>query len=59
MSEKTCRGCVHPERKLVDRLLEQGFAPRTIVKRVGLVSRVQLTRHRDKCLKANQEKEEG
>ncbi len=59
MRGKTCRICEHPERKLLDKLLEQGqIPPRALVKRIGLATRKGLIRHRDVCLKANQEKED-
>jgi hypothetical protein len=44
---KGCPACEHPECRLLDALLCQGLAPRAIVRRVGGISRRQLTRHRD------------
>ena len=50
MTRAGCPACRHPERRLLDALLLQGLAPRAIVRRVGAVSRRQLTYHRDTCL---------
>ena len=47
---KVCRICPHPERGFIDKLLEQGLAPRSLVKRIGGTTRKSLARHRDRCL---------
>ncbi len=57
MSGKTCRICEHPERALLDKLLEQGqIPPRALAKRIGLTTRKALTRHRDECVSKNRER---
>ncbi len=48
-----------PSRVLINKLLEQRqIPPRALVKRIGLTSRKGLARHRDVCLKAEQDEKE-
>ena len=56
---KGCRACEHPEREFLSKLLEQGYSPRAIVKRVGGVTRKDLARHRDRCLASAETEEEA
>ncbi len=55
---KLCRVCQHPEHDFLSKLLAQGISPRAIVKRVGGVSRKDLSRHRDRCLPPSADEEE-
>ncbi len=52
-----CKVCQHVEHAFLSALLEQGFAPRAISKRVGGVTRRGLARHRDRCLQRDEKKE--
>ncbi len=53
---KACRVCRHPERGLIDALLEQGqVAPRSMVRRIGGTTRKSLVSHRDVCLQTREE----
>ncbi len=52
MTAKTCKACSHPNRGVIDRaLLGVGQSPRSIVRRYRDVSRLEVQRHRDTCLK--------
>lgn len=51
---KTCAICTHVERGYIDKLLEQGLAPRSLARRIGGTTRNRLAHHRDVCLKRNQ-----
>ncbi len=55
----TCRICQHAERPFIDALLKQGFAPRSLIKRIGGTTRKSLARHRDRCLPPSDEEEAG
>jgi hypothetical protein len=50
MQRKACPVCTHPERLTIDRALEMGQAPRSIIRRYANLGRKALTRHRDVCL---------
>lgn len=50
MRPRPCKACAHPEAPLLDALLGQGVSPRTIVGRVGAISRRQLVLHKNACL---------
>ncbi len=52
MTDKPCKACGHPDRGVIDRaLLMAGQSPRSIVRRYRDVSRLEVQRHRDTCLK--------
>ncbi len=52
MTAKPCKACSHPDREVIDRaLLEVGQSPRSIVRRYRDVSRLEVRRHRDECLR--------
>jgi hypothetical protein len=51
MPHKPCPACIHPERKTIDRALEIGQAPRSIVRRYAGLNRKALQKHRDECLR--------
>ena len=57
--QRSCRACDHKERSLLDALLKQGFSPRAIARRIGNVTRLDLNRHRDRCLLEQAEEEEA
>jgi hypothetical protein len=44
---KTCPVCVHPERKTIDRTLEIGQSPQSIVRRYASLGRKALHKHRE------------
>ncbi len=53
MTAKPCKACSHPDRGVIDRaLLVAGQSPRSIVRRYRDVSRLEVQRHRDRCLEA-------
>jgi hypothetical protein len=51
MPHKPCPACIHPERKTIDRALEIGQAPRSIVRRYAGLNRKALQKHGDECLR--------
>ncbi len=53
---KPCRVCEHPERYKIDEGLSAGLSPRWMARRYSSdLNRVQLTKHRDRCLAATTE----
>ncbi len=52
MTEK-CKACEHPDRRVIDRALSLGQAPRGIERRYSSLSRRDIQRHRDRCLAAS------
>ncbi len=52
-----CRICEHPEEKFITKLLRQGLTPRSMVKRIGGLTRKGLARHRDACLTTKERNE--
>jgi hypothetical protein len=57
---KPCRVCAHLEGGVIDRaLLEHGQSPRNIIRRYAGLSRRDVARHRDVCLKARPKGQPG
>ncbi len=52
MTAKACAVCEHPDRRVIDRALSLGQAPRGIERRYASLSRRDIQRHRDRCLAA-------
>ena len=48
---KPCPACEHPERRTIDRALGIGQSPRSIIRRYAGLSRRDVQKHRDVCLK--------
>jgi hypothetical protein len=54
---RRCKVCNHLEHAFLTALLEQGFGPRTISRRVGGVGRKDLLRHKNLCLQQSEKED--
>lgn len=52
IADKPCKACEHPDRGVIDRALTRARqSPRSIVRRYRDITRLEIQRHRDKCLR--------
>ena len=49
---KVCKVCEHVDRAVIERELGVGQSPRSIIRRYAGLSRRDVQKHRDVCLKA-------
>ncbi len=49
---KECPVCSHLERSVVERALVLGQSPRSIVRRYVGITRLEIQRHKDECIRA-------
>ena len=51
-AKPSCKACEHPDRRVIDRALAVGQAPRSIMRRYSGLSSRAIEKHRDQCLVA-------
>ncbi len=53
MTGKRCKVCEHIDRKVIDGALSVGQLPRSITRAYSGISRREIQRHRNECLRAS------